>query len=149
MTIMMRFSWTWRLVWLAILLSGPAAAADGVDVGGVDDAVRLTRHAACSGVVDREPTGAATTFTATPGKRLYLWCEVSTKVVPTAITHRYYRGERLIQEVPLAVRDHRWRTWSYHTLVASDPGEWRIEVIDEWGNRLAEEHVTVTAPGSP
>jgi hypothetical protein len=146
---MLKCRWAGPLVWLAFFLAAPAVATDGVDVGGVQDAVHVTRHAACSGVVDREPTGTGTTFTATPGQRLYLWCEVATKVVPTTITHRYFHGERLIQEVSLAVGDHRWRTWSYHTLVASDPGEWRLEVVDEWGHQLAEDRVTVTAPTNP
>jgi hypothetical protein len=146
---MLKLRWAGLLVWLAVSLSSPVAASDGIDVAGVQDAVSVARHTACAGVVDREPTGSATSFTATPGKRIYLWCEVNTKVAPTTITHRYFRGERLIQEVPLAVRDHRWRTWSYHTLVASDPGEWRLEIVDEWGHQLAEDHVTVTAPPTP
>lgn len=146
---MVKFRSVWLLVLLAVPVPGPAAATEDVDVGGVEDAVRIARHVACSGVVDREPVGAATTFTATPGERLYLWCEVATQVVPTTITHRYFRGERLIQEVTLAVGDHRWRTWSYHTLVASDPGEWRIEVVDEGGRQLAEDRVTVAAPPAP
>ena len=145
---MFRSRWAAPLVWLAFSLAAPAVATDGVDVGGVQDAVQVTRHAACTGVVDREPTGAGTTFVANPGERLYLWCEVTSKVVPTTITHRYFRGERLIQEVSLAVRDHHWRTWSYHTFVAGDSGDWRIEVADEWGHTLAEERVTVTAPTS-
>jgi hypothetical protein len=144
---MASFRWMWLLGWIVAALPVPVAADEAVDVAGVTDAVQIVRHAACSNVVDREPVGSAVTFTATDGARLYLWCEVTTKVVPTTITHRYYQGERLIQEVPLAVRDHRWRTWSYHTMApARSPGEWRIEVVDEWGNKLAEAKVTVTAP---
>jgi len=136
--------WLWG--WIVLALPMAAMADEAVDVAGVTDPVQVVRHAACSGVVDREPVGSAVTFTAVDGTRLYLWCEVATKVVPTTITHRYYHGERLIQEVPLTIRDHRWRTWSYHTLVASDPGGWRIEAVDEWGHTLAEAKVTVTAP---
>jgi len=144
---MVAFRGLWFLGWIFAALPGVAMADEAVDVGGVANPVQVVRHAACSGVVDHEPVGAALTFTAADGARLYLWCEVATKVVPTTITHRYYQGERLIQEVPLTIRDHRWRTWSYHTMGANrSPGEWRIQAVDEWGNTLAEAKVTVTAP---
>jgi len=139
--------WWWLFGWIVVALPVVAMADEAVDVGGVTDPVQVVRHAACTGVVDHEPVGAGTTFTAADGARLHLWCEVATKVVPTTITHRYYQGERLIQEVPLTIRDHRWRTWSYHTMGRDrSPGEWRIEAVDEWGHTLAEVKVTVTAP---
>jgi hypothetical protein len=144
---MVAFCWLWLWGGIAVALPLAAMADEAVDVGGVSNAVQVVRHATCTGIANRAPVGAATTFTATDGARLYLWCEVATKVVPTTITHRYYQGERLIQEVPLTIRDHRWRTWSYHTLAAGrSPGEWRIAAVDEWGNTLAETKVTVTAP---
>ena len=137
----------WLAVLMVLALPGAGQAGEAVDVGGVETPVQIVRHAACSGVTDREPVGAGATFTATDGARLYFWCEVVSKVVPTTITHRYYQGDRLVVEVPLAIRGHHWRTWSYHTLAAGrSPGEWRIEAVDEWGHPLAEAKVTVTAP---
>jgi len=144
---MVAFRWLWLLGWIGVALPMAAMGEEAVDVAGATDPVQVVRHATCTGIANRAPVGAATSFTATDGARLYLWCEVATKVVPTTITHRYYQGERLIQEVPLTIRDHRWRTWSYHTLSpARSPGDWRIEAVDERGNTLAEAKVTVTAP---
>ena len=137
----------WFAVLVTLVLPGAVLAGEPVNVEGVASPVQVVRHAVCSGVTDREPVGAGATFTATDGARLYFWCEVVSKVVPTTITHQYYQGDRLVVEVPLAIRGHRWRTWSYHTLAAGrSPGQWRIEAVDEWGHQLAEAKVTVTAP---
>lgn len=135
--------WFAALLFLSPLL---AMAGEKSDIGGGEDSLRVTRVAACNGVAAREPVEPSETLVSETGKRLYIWCEVDAKVLPTTITHRYFQGDRLIQEVSLAVRDHRWRTWSYHTMAAGrSEGQWRVEIVDEGGAVLAVVPVTVVA----
>ena len=62
------------------------------------------------------------------------------------VEHRWYRGDRLVQSVPLTIRASSgsgFRTYSRQTVPEAQPGEWRVEVRSQQGAVLAEERFTV------
>ena len=62
------------------------------------------------------------------------------------VEHRWYRGDRLVQSVPLTIRasgGSGFRTYSRQTVPEAQPGEWRVEVRSQQGAVLAEERFTV------
>jgi hypothetical protein len=62
------------------------------------------------------------------------------------VEHRWYRGDRVVQAVPLAIRGGGpagYRTYSRQTVLDTQPGEWRVEVRSAAGAVLAEERFTV------
>jgi hypothetical protein len=62
------------------------------------------------------------------------------------VEHRWYRGDRVVQAVPLTIRGGGpagFRTYSRQTVLATQPGEWRVEVRSAAGAVLAEERFTV------
>ena len=66
------------------------------------------------------------------------------------VEHRWYRGDRLVQSVPLTIRASSgsgFRTYSRQTVPEAQPGEWRVEVRSPQGAVLAEERFTVQMTG--
>ena len=62
------------------------------------------------------------------------------------VHHRWYRGDRLRQDVELAVRANPgagYRTYSRQTVDAEGGGEWRVELVTADGVLLREERIVV------
>jgi hypothetical protein len=114
----------------------PAAATTGVEV--LD--ARLCRQLTPSGAWTCVPPENPPAF----GRYYYL-----TRLAAPAtlqVEHRWYRGDRLVQSVPLTIRasgGSGFRTYSRQTVPEAQPGEWRVEVRSQQGAVLAEERFTV------
>jgi hypothetical protein len=64
----------------------------------------------------------------------------------TVIRHRWFRGNRLHQDVELTVRANTgsgFRTYSRNTVIAPNAGEWRVELRGADGSLLDEQRFTV------
>jgi len=64
----------------------------------------------------------------------------------TTVKHRWYRGDRLQQEVELTIRANPgtgYRTYSRTTMTAQSAGDWRVELRAVDGSLLHEERFTV------
>jgi hypothetical protein len=64
----------------------------------------------------------------------------------TTVVHRWYRGDRLQQEIELQVRANPqsgYRAYSRKTVTANITGDWRVELRTPDGELLHEEHFTV------
>jgi hypothetical protein len=64
----------------------------------------------------------------------------------TVVRHRWYRGDRLHQDVELTVRPNPgggFRTYSRNTVIAPNAGEWRVELRGADGSLLDEQRFTV------
>ena len=116
--------------------ASPAAATAGVQV--LD--ARLCRQLTPSGAWTCVPPENPPAF----GRYYYL-----TRLAAPAtleVEHRWYRGDRLVQSVPLTIRASSgsgFRTYSRQTVPEAQPGEWRVEVRSQQGTVLAEERFTV------
>jgi hypothetical protein len=133
-----------KLFVLALLLAAltPADALSQSDIS--IDLVLAT------GVVDREPVGAAEAFPADVGSaeafpadvgRVYAWMRV-TGAADQAIQVVWQHGS-LSFNVPLEIGGSPWRTWSYKTILPAWVGEWTVEVQDAQGNRLTSATFTI------
>jgi len=105
----------------------------------------LERLVICTSVdEDRVPVGEGDRF---PGDVGRLWC--FTKVVgadpPTRIFHRWYIGDRLMDEIPIPVNGTSWRCWSNKGVLPEWSGPGRVEVLTEAGEVLGTREFTLTA----
>jgi len=81
---------------------------------------------------------------ATPG-RLSFYTRVAAPA-DVRVRHRWYNGDRLVQDVGLMVRANPtagYRTYSRQTVSASGGGEWRVELTTPDGALLGEERFVV------
>jgi hypothetical protein len=97
--------------------------------------ITVSRMVICENVEEREPVGAADAFPSDVGA-LHCFSEIDRADPPIQIFHRWYIGDRLVNEIPITVRGSHWRCWSRKTIVAQWKGECRVEVATEAGDVL-------------
>jgi len=88
----------------------------------------------CTEVANRAPVGAADRFPATVGK---LVCFSEVRGASGKVVHVWFRGDKEMLRVDLAVGGERWRTWSVKKIIPEWTGAWRVEVRAEDGTVLA------------
>lgn len=108
-----------------------------------DAAVTLARLAVCEGVEDRAPVGEAESFQGV--RKLYCFTRVEGAETPTRVYHRWYVGDRMVNEIPINVKGPRWRCWSEKTIQPSWQGACRVEVATEGGDILGTKTFTLAA----
>jgi hypothetical protein len=107
------------------------------------DDVEIARSVVCTGIAEREPEGAATSFPAAVGK-LYFFTNVKGVQDTLEIVHKWYQGDVLRSSIPLKVKSPNWRTYSSRTIDPSWTGAWRIDVINgETGDVLSSSTFTL------
>ena len=93
-------------------------------------------------VVDRMPTGVATTFPADV-ERVYAWTRVQGAEGETTVHHVWIHGEVERADLELSIGGSPWRTWSNKAIPPEWAGDWRVEVRDGRGNVLETIRFTV------
>jgi len=114
------------LAFIAVLVPQSAAA---------QSALTVSEASVATGVVDRMPSGVATTFPATVGT-VYAWTRIEGAEGATTIHHVWIHGDVERADQALNVGGSPWRTWSNKTIPAEWTGAWRVEVRDAAGNVL-------------
>lgn len=102
----------------------------------------IARMEFADSVMDREPSGVATTFPATQEK---VYCYVEFRDVPedTSITYVWSLGQNEMARVEQQIgKSSRWRTWSSKT-IAGMKGDWKVDVLDSSGNIIKSGTFTV------
>ncbi|MBI5244381.1 MAG: DUF2914 domain-containing protein [Elusimicrobia bacterium] len=96
--------------------------------------ITVSRSAVCTGIQDREPSGAQETgeIKAEVGS-VYFWTEIQAKDVPATVKHVWTLNGKQAAEVELSVKYPRMRTWSSKKIVA---GAWKVEVVAASGEVL-------------
>ena len=87
---------------------------------------------------------AAPSSPAAPGRLSFFTRVAASEDV--RVRHRWYHGDRLVQDVGLTVRASPgagFRTFSRQTVSALGGGEWRVEVRTADGALLREERIVV------
>jgi hypothetical protein len=97
--------------------------------------IRVAGMAVCVAIEDRVPVGESEVFSSDVGA-LYCFTAVQGADPPTQVFHRWYVGERMINEIPINVKGERWRCWSRKTILPRWKGSCRVEVLTEEGDVL-------------
>ena len=91
--------------------------------------------AICTGVADREPVDAGTSFSVS-NDRLYCFSKIANIAEATEIVHVWYFGDMERARVSLGVKPPAWRTYSSKIIQSHEIGSWRVEILDASGNML-------------
>ena len=105
-------------------------------------AMEVTEALVATGVQDREPVGADTTFTADVGT-VYFYTVFEGDFGETQVEHVWTHEGEEIARVPLTVQGPRWRTWSSKEILPEWTGSWTVTVVDAQGNEHASARFTV------
>lgn len=101
----------------------------------VTPAVEVNEMVICTGVEDRTPIEADTTFLSTVGQ-LCCFTKVSSATESSTISHVWYYVDKEMARVDLQVNGENWRTWSSKRIVEDWKGDWRVDVLSETGEVL-------------
>ena len=93
----------------------------------------VSRAVICTSIEDREPVGAATSFSGV--EQVYFFTEIKNAGENEMIQHVWYYNDIRLLAVDLTVSGPRWRTWS-HKKVLGMKGPWRVEVVNSSGEVL-------------
>lgn len=118
--------------------AGPKAAAAGSPSAPSASAlnVKVLKASVCAGIKGKMPDGVANVFKNSV-KRVYVWNQVETSVVPNQIRHIYYFNGQAVSNVVLDVGSANWRTWSYVTTSGDrHRGDWRVDITSIDGKML-------------
>lgn len=98
-------------------------------------ALKVVDAAIATGVENRSPVGAASTFSATVGK-LYCFTKIVGAKQPTEIKHVWFYNNTEVTSITLPVKAITWRTFSNKIVPAYMKGAWKVEVQSADGNVL-------------
>ena len=101
----------------------------------------VARAVVCADVVDREPEGAADSFSGDVG-RLFCFTEIR-GLDGTTITHAWIHEGKTRARVDLPVRSSRWRTWSTKKISPDWTGQWQVKILDADGIVLSTQDFVV------
>ena len=102
----------------------------------------VAEAAVATGVMDRQPQGAAETFAPTVGE-LYCWTKITGAADSTRIEHVWYHGDEEAARIAVTVNGPTWRTWTRKTIPAEWTGAWRVDVVGPDGTVLESVSFTV------
>lgn len=119
-----------------LLLTGQSVVAVA------EEAVEVQEMVFCTGVEDREPVGADTTFLSTV-EVVYCFTRLASSVDTTTIAHVWYYNDEEMARVELNVQAKTWRTWSSKRIVQEWTGKWRVDVESESGTVLQSKEFDV------
>lgn len=96
----------------------------------------------CTGITDKMPTGAATSFGADVGS-LYCWCKITGGSGETTIKHVWSHDGKEMASIELAVKGASWRTNSQKKILPQWTGNWEVKIVDASGATLKSVSFTV------
>lgn len=115
------------------LLGGLCVACLAIAVV-AQDAITVNRAVVCMAVVDREPSGADSTFADSVST---LCCFTELDGAAGQVVHSWHHGDKMMFELVLNKgQEGRWRTWSKKTMMKEWAGAWRVDIKDTAGNVL-------------
>jgi hypothetical protein len=104
-------------------------------------AVEVADAVVCQDVQDREPVGAADSFSSDIGK---VWCWSKIKDGKgTRIKHVYYYEGAEKAIIELTIGSSSWRTYSSKRILSSWTGQWRVDIVGEDGEVLKSLEFTI------
>ncbi|MCF6437294.1 DUF2914 domain-containing protein [Pseudoalteromonas sp. MMG022] len=110
-----------------------------VALGAQIDSNLVSRAVLTTGIADREPIDVLkehleqTDFT----EKLFFFTEINNMQGQT-VQHLWFHQDQLMAEIPLQISAIRFRTYSSKNIMPSQTGPWRVEVVTEQGQLLAQ-----------
>ena len=105
-------------------------------------ALKVAEMEFCTGVQDREPVNADTTFLNTV-ETVYCFTKITGATEPTTVKHIWYHNENEMASVDLNVGGDNWRTWSSKRISEDWTGKWRVDVVSASGEVLMTKGFTI------
>lgn len=97
--------------------------------------LRITKIEFATEVVNRQPVGIDTAFSANVGS-IFCYTQIEGAEDTTKIAHAWYYKDEQRARIELDVQSNDWRTWSSKTIPQSWTGPWRVMIEDADGNVL-------------
>jgi hypothetical protein len=98
--------------------------------------MKVLKTAVCTDVEHKNPLGKSHSVQWSTD-RVYVWNLIECETSVSSIRHIYYFKGKKVSDIPLDIKSHRWRTWSYKAL--SDKrfiGHWRVDITSADGKLL-------------
>ncbi|TMO67668.1 DUF2914 domain-containing protein [Pseudoalteromonas aurantia] len=116
-----------------------SAQVANVALGAKIDTNVVSRAVLTTGIEQREPVDVLkdnlkrTQFS----EKLYFFTEIK-NLQGKIIHHLWFHQDQLMAEIPLTVGAVRYRTYSSKNIMPSQTGQWRVEVVTQQGQLLAQ-----------
>ena len=116
-----------------------SAQVANVALGAKIDTNVVSRAVLTTGITQREPVDVLkdnlkrTQFS----EKLYFFTEIK-NLQGRMIHHLWFHQDQLMAEIPLTVGAVRYRTYSSKNIMPSQTGQWRVEVVTQQGQLLAQ-----------
>jgi hypothetical protein len=139
-----------RIALLGVLLAAwaspaqePPPAEPAPETGSpAPSTLSLGAAAVCRDVQDRTPVDEGTSFPSDVGV-LFCFTQVLGAEEPTQVYHRWYAGDRMVLEIPIAVKAATWRCWSRKTIPPSWSGPCRVDIATDAGDVIGTASFTL------
>lgn len=119
----------------AVGVASDRPAESGAPLTATKDGMSVEHAVVCTGVVDRIPQGASSSFSHSAGK-LYFYTIVRGAARPTTVYHHWLWNGRQVAKIPVKVRSARWRVFSSKKIDPACVGSWQAKAVDTDGNEL-------------
>ena len=120
----------------------PDQAGAPSEIPEIESSLSIGEMAFCTGIVEREPEGAAEEFSSDIGT-IYFWSNILNDGDEASVSHVWYFNGQEKARVERPARYPRNRVWSSKRILPEWTGEWEVEVISDQGVTLGEETCTV------
>ncbi|MBQ4838930.1 DUF2914 domain-containing protein [Pseudoalteromonas luteoviolacea] len=110
------------------------------------DTSHISRAVLTSGIENREPINVLKHLVE-PNKfqeKLFFFTEIK-GLQGQVVQHLWFHQDQLMADISLPVSTPRYRTYSSKNIMPSQTGEWRVEVITESGQLLAQKSFRILA----
>jgi len=86
-------------------------------------------------IIDRSPVDAIESYSSEVGK-IYCFTRIEGASEETSVSHVWYHEGKEMARITLPVRSSYWRTWSSKNILPEWTGTWRVDILDEEGERI-------------
>ncbi|AOT09983.1 DUF2914 domain-containing protein [Pseudoalteromonas luteoviolacea] len=110
------------------------------------DTSHISRAVLTTGIEDREPINVLKHLVE-PNRfqeKLYFFTEIK-GLQGEVVQHLWFHQDQLMADITLPVSTPRYRTYSSKNIMPSQTGEWRVEVITQGGQLLAQKSFRILA----
>ena len=111
----------------------------------ISNQLKLNEVMICRGVYKRNPIKPGFTFSNNVDS-IFCYTKISNKGPKQEIKHLWYYENNLITAVTYNIKtSYNYRSWSKKTILPSQVGEWRVDIIDDKENVLGSRKFEISS----